>query len=74
MAISKVHKPQSVLGIVPRGSVPVIQIVLIDDKTGSQTGMNAELLAEDIMRDIAEHGNCSLSRLDDTFPFTGDAF
>ncbi|XP_067411123.1 protein amnionless isoform X2 [Emydura macquarii macquarii] len=57
MAISKVHKPQSVLGIVPRGSVPVIQIVLIDDKTESQTGTNAELLAEDIMRDIAEHGD-----------------
>ncbi|KYO45393.1 protein amnionless [Alligator mississippiensis] len=56
MAISKVQKGQSFLGLVPRGSVPVIQIVLIDDKAGSRMGTNAEQLAEDIMSDIAEHG------------------
>ncbi|XP_050811970.1 protein amnionless [Gopherus flavomarginatus] len=52
LAISKVRKPQT-----SRNSVPVIQIVLMDDKTGSQTGTNAEQLAEDIMRDVAEHGD-----------------
>ncbi|XP_006120035.2 protein amnionless isoform X1 [Pelodiscus sinensis] len=57
MAISKVRKPQTFLGIVPRASVPVVQIVLLDDKTGSQTGTHAEQLAEDIMHDIAEHGD-----------------
>uniref|UniRef100_A0A8C0IW07 Protein amnionless n=1 Tax=Chelonoidis abingdonii TaxID=106734 RepID=A0A8C0IW07_CHEAB len=52
LAISKVRKPQT-----SRNSVPVIQIVLMDNKTGSQTGTNAEQLAEDIMRDVAEHGD-----------------
>ncbi|XP_048710994.1 protein amnionless isoform X2 [Caretta caretta] len=52
MAISKVRKPQT-----SRNAVPVIQIVLMDDKTGSQTGTNAEQLAEDIMRDITVHGD-----------------
>ncbi|XP_074852565.1 protein amnionless isoform X2 [Carettochelys insculpta] len=57
LAISKVRKPQTFLGIVPRDSIPVIQIVLLDDKMGSQTGTNAEQLAEAILRDIAEHGD-----------------
>ncbi|CAM4690689.1 protein amnionless [Lepidochelys kempii] len=52
MAISKVRKPQT-----SRNAVPVIQIVLMDDKTGSQTGTNAEQLAEDIIRDITVHGD-----------------
>ncbi|XP_068803218.1 protein amnionless isoform X2 [Struthio camelus] len=56
MAISKVHKPQTFLGITLRSSTPVIQIVLIDDRNGSQTGTAAEQLAADIMGDIAQHG------------------
>ncbi|XP_075471137.1 protein amnionless [Ascaphus truei] len=56
MAISKVQKPQSVLGIIPRDSVPEIQIVLIDDKSGTQTGSGAQQLAYDIMSDITNHG------------------
>ncbi|NXX13392.1 AMNLS protein, partial [Podargus strigoides] len=56
MAISKVHKAQTFLGIIPRGSTPLIQIVLIDDGAGVQTGTAAEQLAADIMDDIAEHG------------------
>uniref|UniRef100_A0A452HC16 Protein amnionless n=1 Tax=Gopherus agassizii TaxID=38772 RepID=A0A452HC16_9SAUR len=56
LAISKVRKPQT-----SQNSVPVIQIVLMDDKTGSQTGTNAEQLAEDIMRDVAEHGNLQVA-------------
>ncbi|NP_001086069.2 amnion associated transmembrane protein L homeolog precursor [Xenopus laevis] len=56
LAISKVQKLQTVLGIIPRGSIPEIQIVIIDDKNGSQTGSDAQQLAYDIMSDIQNHG------------------
>ncbi|NXG58543.1 AMNLS protein, partial [Hemiprocne comata] len=56
MAISKVHKAQTFLGVIPRSSTPLIQIVLIDDGEGVQTGTTAEQLAADIMEDIAQHG------------------
>ncbi|NXF38261.1 AMNLS protein, partial [Nyctibius bracteatus] len=56
MAISKVHKAQTFLGVIPRSSIPVIQIVLIDDGAGAQTGTTAEQLAADVMEDIAQHG------------------
>ncbi|NXP56533.1 AMNLS protein, partial [Heliornis fulica] len=56
MAISKVHKAQTFLGVIPRSSTPLIQIVLIDDEAGAQTGTTAEQLAADIMEDIAQHG------------------
>ncbi|NXV16089.1 AMNLS protein, partial [Cepphus grylle] len=56
MAISKVHKAQTFLGILPQSSTPLIQIVLIDDEAGAQTGTAAEQLATDIMDDIAQHG------------------
>ncbi|NXC27340.1 AMNLS protein, partial [Campylorhamphus procurvoides] len=56
MAISKVHKAQTFLGIVPRSSTPLIQIVLIDDRAGVQAGTAAEQLAADIMEDMAQHG------------------
>ncbi|NWX45708.1 AMNLS protein, partial [Steatornis caripensis] len=56
MAISKVHKAQTFLGVIPRSSTPLIQIVLIDDGAGAQTGTSAEQLAADIMEDIAQHG------------------
>eukprot|EP00079_Xenopus_tropicalis_P011783 XP_002938043.1 PREDICTED: protein amnionless [Xenopus tropicalis] len=56
LAISKVQKPLTVLGIIPRGSIPEIQIVIIDDKNGSQTGSDAQQLAYDIMSDIQSHG------------------
>lgn len=57
MAISKVHKAQTFLGIVSRSATPVIQIVLIDDRAGGQVGTAAEQLAADIMESIAQHGN-----------------
>jgi len=57
MAISKVHKAQTFLGVIPRSSTPLIQIVLMDDGAGEQTGTTAEQLASDIMEDIAQHGN-----------------
>ncbi|NXT47133.1 AMNLS protein, partial [Pluvianellus socialis] len=56
MAISKVHKAQTFLGVIPRSSTPLIQIVLIDDEVGAQAGTAAEHLAADIMEDIAQHG------------------
>jgi len=57
MAISKVHRAQTFLGLLPRSSTPVIQIVLVDGEAGTQTGTAAEQLAADIMGDIAQHGN-----------------
>ncbi|NXA16012.1 AMNLS protein, partial [Sapayoa aenigma] len=56
MAISKVHKAQTFLGIISQSSTPLIQIVLIDDGAGTQTGTTAEQLAADIMEDVAQHG------------------
>nr|XP_009477191.1 PREDICTED: protein amnionless [Pelecanus crispus] len=56
MAISKVHKEQTFLGVIPRSSTPLIQIVLIDDEVGAQTGTTAEQMAADVMEDIAQHG------------------
>lgn len=61
MAMSKVHKPQTFLGIGSRSTVPLIQIVLIDNGTGTQIGTRAEQLAKDIMSDVAEHGNSFFS-------------
>ncbi|NXW01241.1 AMNLS protein, partial [Fregetta grallaria] len=57
MAISKVHKAQTFLGVIPRSSTPHIQIVLIEDEAGAQTGTAAEQMAADIMEDVAQHGN-----------------
>ncbi|XP_029453855.1 protein amnionless [Rhinatrema bivittatum] len=56
MALSKVYKPQSLLGIIPRESVAEIQIVIIDNKTASETGTSAEQLASEIMSDVTNHG------------------
>ncbi|XP_061469261.1 protein amnionless [Rhineura floridana] len=56
MAMSKVHELQTFLGIMPRSSASFIQIVLIDNRTGSQIGTHAEQLAKEIMEDIAVHG------------------
>uniref|UniRef100_A0A8C3JYR3 Protein amnionless n=1 Tax=Calidris pygmaea TaxID=425635 RepID=A0A8C3JYR3_9CHAR len=60
MAISKVHKEQTFLGIIPQSPTPLIQIVLVDDEAGAQTGTAAEQMAADIMEDIAQHGNTSV--------------
>ncbi|NXN91333.1 AMNLS protein, partial [Rhinopomastus cyanomelas] len=56
MAISKVHQAQTLLGVIPRGSSPLIQIVLTDHGEGVQTGTTAAQLAAGIMEDIAHHG------------------
>ncbi|XP_075049038.1 protein amnionless [Mixophyes fleayi] len=55
LAISKVEKAASVLGIIPLGSELKIQIV-IKDKEGSLAGAEARHLAYDIMSDIEKHG------------------
>lgn len=60
MAISKVHKAQTFLGLIPRSSTPLIQIVLIDDREGAQTGAAAAQLAADVMEDVAQHGNTAI--------------
>lgn len=60
MAISKVHKAQTFLGLIPRSSTPLIQIVLIDDGEGAQTGAAAAQLAADVMEDVAQHGNTAI--------------
>ncbi|KAM3670013.1 protein amnionless [Ammospiza maritima maritima] len=56
LAMSKVHRAQTFLGLVSRGAAPLIQIVLIDDRAGAQAGTAAEQLAADIMQDVAQHG------------------
>ncbi|XP_030070163.1 protein amnionless isoform X2 [Microcaecilia unicolor] len=56
IAISKVYKPQSTLRIILQESVPEIQVVIIDNKTGSETGASAEQLASEIMTDVTNHG------------------
>ncbi|NXU47330.1 AMNLS protein, partial [Turnix velox] len=56
MAISKVHKPQTFLGLIPQSPTPLIQILLVDDETGAQAGTTAEQLAVDIMEGITQHG------------------
>uniref|UniRef100_A0A8C5U4H7 Protein amnionless n=1 Tax=Malurus cyaneus samueli TaxID=2593467 RepID=A0A8C5U4H7_9PASS len=61
MAMSKVHKAQTFLGILPRSSTPLIQIVLVDDRAGVQAGTAAEQLAAAIMEDIAQHGNAPVT-------------
>ncbi|XP_015265242.1 PREDICTED: protein amnionless-like, partial [Gekko japonicus] len=57
MAISKVPGPRTFLGLLPRSSASLIQIVLMDNRTGPQSGTHAKELAEDLMNDIAEHGD-----------------
>ncbi|NXC43187.1 AMNLS protein, partial [Penelope pileata] len=56
MAISKVHRAQTFLGLISRGSTSAIQIVLVDSGAGPQTGTAAEQLAADIVSDITQHG------------------
>uniref|UniRef100_A0A8B9C1S3 Protein amnionless n=1 Tax=Anser brachyrhynchus TaxID=132585 RepID=A0A8B9C1S3_9AVES len=60
MAISKVHRAQTFLGLLPRGSTPVIQIVLVDGGAGEQAGTAAQQLAADLVGDIAQHGNSAI--------------
>ncbi|XP_040188652.1 protein amnionless [Rana temporaria] len=56
LAISKVQPLASAMGGKSLSSEPRIQVVCIDEKTGSNAGMDALQLANDIMEDIQSHG------------------
>ncbi|XP_068606471.1 protein amnionless [Brachionichthys hirsutus] len=53
LGMSKVLKSQKLMGIVPFGTSPVIQVVILDGEDGEQ----AESLARDIIRDSRSHGS-----------------
>ncbi|KAM4598571.1 protein amnionless [Polymixia lowei] len=55
LGMSKVFKSQRFMGIVPFGSSPEIQIVILDGDT--QSGMVAEALAKDILKDARSQGS-----------------
>nr|XP_055039604.1 protein amnionless [Misgurnus anguillicaudatus] len=57
LAMSKVSKEQRLLGLFPFGVSQEIQVLLLDQKTGHETGKLAEVLARDIMKDVQNHGS-----------------
>ncbi|XP_034448177.1 protein amnionless [Hippoglossus hippoglossus] len=52
LGMSKVFKSQRLMGIVPFGSAPEIQVVITDGETGAQS----EALAWEILEDARSHG------------------
>lgn len=57
MALSKVSKAQRLMRVIPYGTSPEIQVVVLDENTGPQSGKLAEALAKDILRDIDAQGS-----------------
>ncbi|XP_066498319.1 protein amnionless [Hoplias malabaricus] len=57
MAVSKVSKMLRFLGVIPYSTTHEIQVVLLDQNTGSQSGTLAETLARDIVKDINSQGS-----------------
>ncbi|KAI4900532.1 hypothetical protein NFI96_006828 [Prochilodus magdalenae] len=57
MAASKVSKTQRLLGVIPYETTQEIQVVLLDQNTGSESGMLAEDLARDILKDVHDQGS-----------------
>ncbi|XP_062840964.1 protein amnionless [Trichomycterus rosablanca] len=57
MALSKVSVTQRLLGVIPYYVTHKIQVVLLDQNTGSQSGKLAEALAWDILGDINAQGS-----------------
>ncbi|XP_024920527.1 protein amnionless [Cynoglossus semilaevis] len=53
LAMSKVSRSQRLMGVIPFGSSPEIQVVLVD----GQGGLQAEALARDILKDVRTHGS-----------------
>ncbi|KAK5614271.1 hypothetical protein CRENBAI_004242 [Crenichthys baileyi] len=53
LAMSKVLKPQRLMGIIPLGSLPEIQVVILDGETGKLS----EALARDMIKDVKSHGS-----------------
>ncbi|TSK87573.1 Protein amnionless [Bagarius yarrelli] len=57
MAMSKVSITQRLLRFIPYAVTQEIQVVLLDENTGPQSGKLAEALAQDIIRDINAQGS-----------------
>lgn len=57
MALSKVSRTQRVLRVIPYSFTQEIQVVLLDENTGLQSGKLAEALAQDILRDVNGQGS-----------------
>ncbi|XP_038133348.1 protein amnionless [Cyprinodon tularosa] len=53
LGMSKVLKPQQLMRIIPYGSSPEIQVVILDGETGKLS----EALAQDMIQDIKVHGS-----------------
>lgn len=53
LGMSKVFKSQRLMGIVPFGASPEIQVVIVDGEKGIQS----EGLAKDILKDVSAHGS-----------------
>lgn len=57
MALSKISKSLTFFQVIPYGITQEIQVVLLDENTGPQSGKLAEALAKDILRDIDAQGS-----------------
>ncbi|XP_017569550.1 protein amnionless [Pygocentrus nattereri] len=57
MAASKVPKTHRLLGVIPYETSHDIQVVLLDQNTGSESGVLAEALARDILKDVQDQGS-----------------
>ncbi|XP_033998549.1 protein amnionless [Trematomus bernacchii] len=53
LGMSKIFKSQQLMGIVPFGTSPEIQVVIVDEEKGTQS----EGLARDILKDARSHGS-----------------
>uniref|UniRef100_A0A672F9H0 Protein amnionless n=1 Tax=Salarias fasciatus TaxID=181472 RepID=A0A672F9H0_SALFA len=53
VGVSKISKPQRLLGIIPFGTSPEIQVVILDGAGGTQ----AEALAQELVNDANSHGS-----------------
>lgn len=53
LGMSKVFKSQRLMGIIPFGTSPEIQVVIVDGEKGTQS----EGLAKDILKDALSHGS-----------------
>ncbi|KAM6905199.1 protein amnionless [Xenentodon cancila] len=53
LGMSKVFKPQRLMGMIPFGTSPEIQVVILDGETGKLS----ETLAQDIVNDVHSHGS-----------------
>uniref|UniRef100_A0A3Q3RCG0 Protein amnionless n=1 Tax=Monopterus albus TaxID=43700 RepID=A0A3Q3RCG0_MONAL len=53
LGISKVFKQQRLIGVLPFGTIPEIQVVILDGEQGTQS----EALAQEIVKDARSHGS-----------------